>query len=248
DARHAPVALRHADGQWVAVTTTGNRITALHRTDPGGRPTTLITEYRYDEQGRLVEVDNASGQPMRFRYDHAGRVTGWRDRNGVEYRYTYDAAGRCVRTEGADGFLNGTLAYDFEQRTTTYTDSLGNKTVYRLDDLRHVASETDPLGNTTRYEWGRYNQLLARIDPLGRSTRYEYDADGRLRTVIRADGTEAQVTGGRDAMDTTIAVRDRDLTVTRSYPTAPDPADGQVGVAEPFDYDRLRADDPVRDA
>ncbi|MEU4677069.1 DUF6531 domain-containing protein [Micromonospora sp. NPDC023737] len=248
DARHAPVALRHADGQWVAVTTSGNRITALHRTDPGGRPTTLITGYRYDEQGRLMEVDNGSGQPMRFGYDHAGRVTDWRDRNGVEYRYTYDAAGRCVRTEGADGFLNGTLAYDFEQRTTTYTDSLGNKTVYRLDELRHVASETDPLGNTTRYEWGRYNQLLARVDPLGRTTRYEYDADGRLRTVIRADGTEAQVTGGRDAMATTIAVRDRDLTVTRSYPTTPDPAGGQVGVAEPFDYDRLRADDPVRDA
>ncbi|RKN29678.1 DUF6531 domain-containing protein [Micromonospora musae] len=248
DARQAPVALRHADGQWIAVSTSGNRVTALHRTDPGGRPTELIARYRYDEQGRLVEVDNTSGRPMRFGYDEAGRITGWHDRNGVEYRYTYDASGRCVRTEGADGFLNGTLAYDPTERTTTYTDSLGNVTVYRLDDLRHVASETDPLGNTTRYEWGRYNQLLARIDPLGRTTRYEYDADGRLSTLIRPDGTEAQVTSGGDAAAGTIAVQVGERLLTRSYDTAPDPDGGQVGVAEPFDYDRLRADDPVRDA
>ncbi|MBM0232304.1 RHS repeat protein [Micromonospora sp. STR1_7] len=248
DERHAPVALRHVNGEWIAVSTSGNRVTALHRTGPGGRPTELIAEYRYDEQGRLVEVLNTSGQPMRFGYDDAGRVTGWRDRNGVEYRYTYDAAGRCVRTEGADGFLNGTLAYDHAERTTTYTDSLGNVTVYRLDDLRHVASETDPLGNTTRYEWGRYNQLLARIDPLGRTTRYEYDADGQLSTVIRPDGTEAQFTSGGDAMATTIAVRAGDRVLTRDYGTMPDPTVGQVGVAEPFDYDRLRADDLVRES
>ncbi|MFI7609441.1 DUF6531 domain-containing protein, partial [Micromonospora sp. NPDC049366] len=248
DQNQVPVALRHASGQWIAVTTSGSRITALHRTDPAGRPAELIAGYRYDEQGRLVEVDNASGRAVRFRYDDAGRVTGWLDRNGVEYRYTYDASGRCVRTEGADGFLNGALAYDPDEYTTTYTDSLGNVTVYRLDDLRHVASETDPLGNTTRYEWGRYNQLLSRTDPLGRTTRYEYDADGQLRTVIRPDGTEAEVTSGRDAVPPTVAVRAGDRVLTRSYDTLPDPTVSQVGVAEPFDYDRLRADDPVRDA
>ncbi|MFC0507061.1 DUF6531 domain-containing protein, partial [Micromonospora costi] len=245
DAQHAPVALRHADGQWIAVTTSDNRITALHRTEPGGRPTSLIAAYRYDEQGRLVEVDNASGQPMRFSYDDAGRVVGWQDRNGVEYRYMYDADGRCVRTEGADGFLNGTLVYDLDQRITTYTDSLGHVTIYRFDEAHHVVAETDPLGNTTRFEWGRYNQLLSRTDPLGRTTRYEYDDAGALRRMIRPDGTEARVTAVGAAA--TITVRAGERTLTRSYPTAPDPAAGPVGVAEPFDYDRLRADDPVRD-
>ncbi|MET7666606.1 DUF6531 domain-containing protein [Micromonospora luteifusca] len=246
DERHAPVALRTGDGQLIAVTTSDNRVTALHRTDAAGRRTALVAGYRYDERGRLVEVDNASGRPMRFAYDDAGRVTGWRDRNGVEYRYGYDADGRCVRTEGAEGFLNGALAYDVANRTTTYTDSLGNVTVYRFDDAHHPVSETDPLGNTTRFEWGRYNQLLTRTDPLGRITRYEYDTDGRLHAVIRPDGTETRVMASGVAM--TVAVRTGDRTVRRTYDPAPDPAVSQLGVAEPFDYDRLRADDPVRNA
>ncbi|WP_433129552.1 DUF6531 domain-containing protein [Micromonospora sp. CA-240977] len=246
DDRHAPVALRTGDGQLIAVTTSDNRVTALHRTDSAGRRTTLVAGYRYDEQGRLVEVDNASGRPMRFTYDDAGRVTGWRDRNGVDYRYGYDADGRCVHTEGADGFLNGALAYDVENRTTTYTDSLGNVTVYRFDDAHHPVSETDPLGNTTRFEWGRFNQLLTRTDPLGRTTRYGYDADGRLHTVVRPDGTEARVTASGVVL--TVDVRAGDRTMRRTYDPAPDPTVSQLGVAEPFDYDRLRADDPVRDA
>ncbi|MGK5737893.1 DUF6531 domain-containing protein [Micromonospora sp. URMC 103] len=246
DDRGIPTELLHPSGQRIGVTVTGARITALYVLDSEGRPAARIASYGYDERLRLTEVSNVSGQPMHFGYDDAGRITSWTDRNGTRYRYTYDADGRCVRTEGDGGYLSAVLSYDSEERITRYTDSLGNTTVYRLDDLRHVASETDPLGNTTRYEWGPYNQLLARTDPLGRLTRYSYDVDGRLRRIVRADGTEVRTTTSGDAL--TIAVEQGGRAFSRHYPEAPDVFSEPIGVAEPFEYDRLGGSEPTRNA
>ncbi|MEV4758826.1 DUF6531 domain-containing protein [Micromonospora sp. NPDC049559] len=246
----APTVVRHPSGRRVALRTEAGRITAMRLLDADGEPLGAAAGYGYDERRRLVEVANASGRPMRFEYDDQGRITAWRDRNGSGYRYAYDADGRCVRTEGDGGYLSAVLAYDVEGRITRYTDSLGNTTVYELDDLRHVASETDPLGNTTRFEWGRYNRLLAKVDPLGRITRYGYDDAGRLEWIVRPDGSAVAVTPRGEALS--IRVHDRDRAYSRYYEQAPDPRDEPVGVAESFTYERLaegfgrRADDEPR--
>ncbi|MEV4629390.1 DUF6531 domain-containing protein [Micromonospora sp. NPDC049523] len=239
-----PTMLTHPSGQRIALTTEADRITAMHLVDSTGRPAALVTGYGYDDRQRLIEVVNASGQPMRFGYDDHGRVTDWRDRNGVGYHYTYDEDGRCVRTEGDSGYLSASLAYDPLRRLTVYTDSLGDSTTYQLDGAGHLSSRTDPLGNTTRYVWGRYNQLLSRTDPLGRTTRYDYDGDGRLTAVVRPDGSTVRTTLDGGAM--TISVRAGARTFTRRYDGAPDPANEQLGIAGLFDYDSLRSEDRVR--
>ncbi|MFQ6195561.1 DUF6531 domain-containing protein [Streptomyces sp. NPDC000405] len=199
-----PTALRHSGGYYVAVDTEGPRVTALRlleeapspyeRQGAPGRGTVLV-RYAYDEAGNLTEVTNSSGRPLRFTYDADGRITSWTDRNGTSYGYDYDALGRVVRTEGSDGFLSGTLAYDDESLTTTETDSLGRQRLYRHNAECRVVEETDQLGHTTLTEWdSRGDVRLSVTDPLGRTTRYEYDEAGNLTSVVLPDGSTGRAT------------------------------------------------------
>ncbi|GAA2543090.1 hypothetical protein GCM10010435_08710 [Winogradskya consettensis] len=164
DATGAPTGLQHPSGRRVRFGTTDGRITEIALTGATGGPETRIAAFEY-EDGHLVRAANASERPATFRYDDAGRIVQWIDRNNFGYRYTYDEQGRCVGTVGEDGYLSATLTYEPER--TTFTDSLGNTSVYTFDEWHHRTSTTDPLGNTTRYVWGRYNELLETIDPLG---------------------------------------------------------------------------------
>jgi RHS repeat-associated protein len=181
--------ITHTGGYRVRVETTDGMVTSLHLVRSAAPEVTLV-RYRYDEALRLSEVINSSGGSVRFEYDSAGRITQWVDRNEMWYRYSYDEHGRCVRTEGGDGFLNGTFAY--HPGRTVWTDSLGHDTVFHLNEYRQVIREVDQLGAATVSEWDRYDRLLAKTDPLGRTTRYTYE-DGDLVSVTRPDGAQTSI-------------------------------------------------------
>ncbi|WP_405858120.1 DUF6531 domain-containing protein [Streptomyces sp. NBC_01515] len=199
DDRGVPFGLRHSGGYYVAVDTTGPRITALRLLDeppsrygpdgPVGEGT-VVMRYGYDGAGNLIEVVNSSGEPLRFAYDTEGRVTKWTDRNGTWFAYVYDERGRVVRTEGVDGILSGTLTYDDAARTTTYTDSQGRLSTHRHNTEGLVEEETDPLGNVTRTRWDEHGARPVSVtDPLGHTTRYGYDDAGNLTELTLPDGS-----------------------------------------------------------
>ncbi|MBB5117434.1 DUF6531 domain-containing protein [Streptomyces eurocidicus] len=198
-ANGVPTAVRHSGGYYVAVETEEARITALRLLEeapsPYERPWatgggTVLVRYGYDGEGNLTDVINSSGNPLRFTYDAEGRITSWTDRNDSSYGYFYDERGRVVRTEGSGGFLSGGLAYDDETRTTTVTDSLGNRQTFRHNSDALVVEETDALGHTTLTEWDeRGENRLSVTDPLGRTTRYAYDEAGNLARVVLPDGS-----------------------------------------------------------
>jgi RHS repeat-associated protein len=202
DDQGVPFGLRHSGGHYVAVDTTGPRITALRLLDeppsrygpdgPVGEGT-LVMRYGYDGAGNLTEVVNSSGEPLRFAYDEQGRVTKWTDRNGTWFGYVYDERGRVVRTEGVDGILSGALTYDDSARTTTYTDSQGRVSTHRHNAEGLVEEETDPLGNVTRTRWEEYGARPVSVtDPLGHTTRYGYDEAGNLTELTLPDGSLAR--------------------------------------------------------
>ena len=202
DDEGVPFGLRHSGGHYVAVDTTGPRITALRLLDeppsrygpdgPVGEGT-VVMRYGYDDAGNLTEVVNSSGEPLRFAYDEQGRVTKWTDRNGTWFAYVYDDRGRVVRTKGVDGILSGTLTYDDTTRTTTYTDSQGRASTHRHNTEGLVEEETDPLGNVTRTCWDEYGSRPVTVtDPLGHTTRYGYDDAGNLTELALPDRSLAQ--------------------------------------------------------
>ncbi|MFE6615553.1 DUF6531 domain-containing protein [Amycolatopsis sp. NPDC057786] len=190
DERGVPQEITHSGGYRLRIETAGNLVTALHAIAADGGETELM-RYGYTA-GRLTEVINPSGLPTRFDYDAEGRIVGWTDRNDKWYRYVYDGAGRCVRTEGSGGFLSSTLEYDTENRTTYFTDSLGHRSVFQMNEAGQVVREVDPLGATIVSEWDGFDRLLRRTDQLGRTSRFDYDAAGNPVTVTRPDGSRTR--------------------------------------------------------
>jgi RHS repeat-associated protein len=204
-----PVAVRHSGGYHIDIDTEGGRVTGLRLRDPEAGPagTSLLT-YRYDADGNLSEVRDSSGLPYRLTYDERGRVTSWTDRNDHWYRFTYDEEDRCVRGEGAEGFLDCTIGYDPDLRTTRYTDSLGHTTRYEYNERLQLVSVTDPLGNTTRTTWNSRDQLLSRTDPLGHTTRYSYDDAGNMVRVEQPDGNVT--TAAFNELNQPVVITDQD--------------------------------------
>ncbi len=183
DAAGVPAEVRHSGGHLVRVRTEHGRITGFSVAD------NEIVGFDYTD-GRLTEVANAAGQPLRLSYDAHGRLAEWVDRNDMWYRYHYDANGRCTLAEGAGGVLTCALDYDRENQITTATDSLGNVTRYHFNAASQVMRTVDPLGGVTVTEWDRYDRLLSRTDPLGRVTRFEYTDAGDLARLTRPDGSQ----------------------------------------------------------
>ncbi len=182
--------ITHSGGYRVVVANNGTRVTGFSM-EAGGESIDLV-RYRYDDNDRLTEVVNSSGRAMRFDYDPAGRIVRWRDRNDEWYRYVYDERGRCVRTEGSGGALACVIEYS--PGVTTYTNSLGHRTVYHFNEAMQLSSVVDALGNTTSNEWDRYDRPLVSRDALGRETRYEYDEMGNLVVLTRPDGKQTRST------------------------------------------------------
>ncbi|MDG4861872.1 RHS repeat-associated core domain-containing protein, partial [Streptomyces sp. T-3] len=190
-----PTEVAHSAGYRVAVDTAwsdthGSRVVGLRLLDGAqdGRGT-LLRSFQYSEHGRLAEVVNSQGTPLRYEHDHADRITAWTDGNGHRYAYTYGDGGRVVRGEGPGGHLSATFQYHPLRRVTAVTDSLGHRTEYHYDRHHHLTKTVDPLGHSVLTEHDRHGRLLVRTDELGHSTHLTYDEHGDIARVDRPDGT-----------------------------------------------------------
>ncbi|MFF3884573.1 DUF6531 domain-containing protein [Streptomyces sp. NPDC001914] len=207
----SPAEIVHHGGYRVGVACASGRVVSLTLLSDPARPT-LMT-YGYDPHGRLTEVRNSSGRPLKLAYDDRGRLTGWEDRNGAWYRYTYDDGGRCVAVSGVHGILDYTFDYDDERHLTRAVSSLGHTTVYRFNDAYQLIAETDALGHTEFHEWNRRDQRTSHTDRLGQVTRMEWDDLGRLTEVALPDGA---VSAARyNAQGLTVELTGYDGTVVR---------------------------------
>ncbi|MEU2226354.1 putative T7SS-secreted protein [Streptomyces sp. NPDC018347] len=197
DTTGVPHALAHSCGHRVLVSTTDDRVTALHLAGAAADGTDQeLIRYRYTD-GHLTEVINSSGRPTRFGYDERGRITSWTDTNDSHFTYAYDDEDRCTRQSGAAGHLASTFGYGpvdpvSGEHSTTITDSHGHTSHYLVNRRCQVIAETDASGATTRRTQDRYNRLLSTTDPLGHTTTFTYDDAGDLVRVVRPDGREAR--------------------------------------------------------
>ncbi|MEQ0564808.1 DUF6531 domain-containing protein, partial [Amycolatopsis sp. NEAU-NG30] len=224
----APRLLRRDDGTEISVETGDGRIAALGV--PGGAP---VARFGYNRLGQLTQIAGFAGRPVNLDYDTADRIVGWQDRTGTWYRYVYDAEGRCVRTVGAERYLDSTFAYDTATRTTRHTDALGHTWTYRMNEAGRLVERTDPLGHTRRYSWTREDDLQSQTDELGRITFYGYE-NGVLTTVTRPDGSVVRLT---PAGSGELELRAGDA---RAVVPAADPVAALPGVST-----RLRVDGPA---
>jgi RHS repeat-associated protein len=169
------------------------------RTRADGSTEQLITRYRYDDKGRLLEVTHPDNSVTTTEYDAGDRPTRECDALQRCTVSTYGPRGELERVDYHDGSFE-LKTYDRNGNLETQTDRGGRTTrfVYdaanRLIETIHPDADADDGNDANNPRtFNRYDaagRLVETIDENDRSTLYQYDAAGRrTRTIITAVDT-----------------------------------------------------------
>jgi len=153
----------------------------LTSTDATGK----ITQYRYDANFYMDEVEDPNNHIATFTYDALGRRLSASDHLGNTRTWTYDVLGRVL--EETDALL-GTSTYEYDEvgNIVRVTDQENRTIEMDYDGLNQIVESRSNGGLVTRYEYDvagcgcSSSKLAAVVDPRGRSWRFEYDARGWL--------------------------------------------------------------------
>jgi YD repeat-containing protein len=165
-------------------------------------------EYQHDAAGRLTaRIEDPDGLKIttRYKYDGQGRQVEVTDPNGVVSSMRYDAKGQLVETvqDTAAGGLNLKTSYSWDARglQLSVTQGVGSanplKVTYAYDNLGRRVSETVAPGTpgvpgvlnlTTSYRYDANDNVISRKDASGRTTWYTYDEANRIVFTVDGDG------------------------------------------------------------
>ncbi len=160
----------------------GNRLSAI---DPTGK----VTEYGYDNLGRLTSKIDMLHNITRYNYDTAGNQIDLINANQVTTHYEYDGFGHLTAViENYQPNINPTqdinvrteYRYDAAGNLIYILNGLGHYTYFSYDALGRLLSEEDALGNITTYQYDKAGNHISLTDGNSTTTNYIYDDLNRL--------------------------------------------------------------------
>ncbi|MFB8794878.1 MAG: colicin D domain-containing protein [Microcoleus sp.] len=182
----------------------GKRLTETRKvTTPYGLEE-LVTEWKYDAEGRVESVIDAEGYLTKYEYDANDNRTAVVDGSRRRTEYVYNEKGQLEdiiypEKNPNDPTKNLKLnnTYDAAGRLVTRTDELGRVTQYKYDDAGRLTETIYPdktpaneLDNPrTKVEYYKNGNVKAEIDERGNRTEYRYNANNELVEIIYPDGT-----------------------------------------------------------
>jgi RHS repeat-associated protein len=205
-------------------------------TDPLGHQTT----YRYDMNGYLVSVTDASGQtrtltrdPSHFNlvsdYTGSGTCSVCGNPAAGDVHYTYDALGNLLSKTDSLGSTTK-FAYDTRfNKVNSVTDPLGDTTKIVYDASGNPLKVTDANGNVTSTAYDQFGEPIQITDASGAKTALAYDAFGNVSSVTNALGNTTYFT--YDGAGRLTQVQDA---LGRKGSTAYDPLDRVTSVTDPL--------------
>jgi len=160
--------------------------TMLSRVDPNGYNTT----YKYDVLTRPIKVtypNNPNNDFVSYTYNDGANYLNATNENGWLTQQRYDGLARLSTT---NRFLNGKLysnatnSYNWQDKTLTARDPIGNTYYYSYDTLGGITNSTTPNRKSVLQS---YNDLLAWVRATDQDGNYRcnyYDRLGRLVSVV----------------------------------------------------------------
>ncbi|MBI4600648.1 MAG: RHS repeat protein [Planctomycetes bacterium] len=164
--------------------------------------------YRYDEQDRLIGVDDPAGTTTSFSYTDGGLLRSRTDGNGATTMFSHDEDQRLVKVDYPDGAAtftwdaagqlltaaneNGTIRWSYDElgRVAACTSAFGLTVSYSYFPHGGLREVTYPGGGTVRFEHGSVPGRITRVtDWTGGSTEYRYDPAGNLSEVLHSNRT-----------------------------------------------------------
>lgn len=173
---------------------TGNQISSL--TVDGNK----TTSYAYNSLGLITTVTRPDNTTRIYHYEDSRfptALTGITDERGKRYAtWAYDAQGRAISSEHAGGADKTLLTFNADG-STTVTNALNKKTIYRFDDIagarRVVKVEGQPTANCAGanqdYTYTAEGWVASKTDWKGIKTIYQYNTIGQETSRTEAYGT-----------------------------------------------------------
>lgn len=151
----------------------------------------VVTEYpkhteeqTYDLLGRLIKkrlvaYDGSLAEEIGYEYDNFGNIVSITRPDGKRIEMTWDVLNRTTSLK-APGEGTKLIAYTNADKTIAYTDPLGGKVIYELDDSRRLKKQTGADGIVNEFAYDVNGNLDKVIDNKGRVFRMTYDSAQRL--------------------------------------------------------------------
>ncbi|MCO6455655.1 MAG: hypothetical protein J5I93_10210 [Pirellulaceae bacterium] len=148
--------------------------------------TGIVYTLAYNGDGRVSQVQAATGDRIDYAYDAAGHLlSATRARGGYGFAYEYDLDHRLTATTGPDGLDRLGADSDILNRATARTDARGNTTQwqFQLDPSGQQVSSVEELvsGLTAQTHRDALNRTTLATDALGRTSQFRYDANSGMR-------------------------------------------------------------------
>jgi len=171
----------YADGY--SVTKTYNLLRqAVIVADSGGYG---VTNY-FNNQGLPVMSSNAFGQVQSAAYDILDRATNSVDANGVDIGLAFDNLNRPLAKSYPDGGVEH-WGYTLNvSGATSYTNQLGNVTLYGLDALNRKTNEVSVGVTTNSFTYNGANDRLTITDGKNQTTGFGIDLYGNVTNKVDA--------------------------------------------------------------
>jgi YD repeat-containing protein len=108
------------------------------------------TTYLGNENGLVVEMQDARGGVTRTEYTKYNEILSETDTLGLVTIYTYDERGNCLTNTAPDGSLVE-RTYDAQSHLTQAIDAVGGRWQWTHDATGNLLTQTNALGNKTTY-------------------------------------------------------------------------------------------------
>jgi RHS repeat-associated protein len=180
-----------ADAQQRVVYATGGAAPRVYRWDENGavvREETvdgaLLVARTYDDDLRLLSMENGEGQATRCTYDAEGRMVSLSDPAGRTKRWEYDGehVHRCLHSDSAvttyERDLRGAVV-GVERALPPGAEPSRLRLAIRRDERGRIASIEDAGGYLVQYEFDAEQNLASRVGAAGAKYTFAHDALGR---------------------------------------------------------------------
>lgn len=172
----------------------GNQIKRIDTVKANGaNDRDVITEWRYDTLGRVVELIEAAGTPTRrqtfFSYNAYGQKQNEILADGVILSYSYDTLGRIECYAASDGSFAYRYTYDLVGNLLQVDDEKSGTTTSRTyDNANRLMTETLGNGLSVGYHYDGLSRVTRLDLPDNSAVDYTYDPCS-LRAVSRIDSS-----------------------------------------------------------